>query len=897
MIPFPNWGKTILFLFACLPALQGGNLPAGFAEVLVAANLDPVAMAAAPDGRIFLAEKFGKVSIVDNGTLLPQPFWEGTVDNFNERGLSGIAIHPDFDNHPFVYLFYTVQDGQYNRISRVTADGNFAVTGSETVLLELDPMPGTIHNGGAMCFGPDGLLYIATGDGAQDAAAQSLQSLLGKVLRIHPDGTIPPDNPFYAQTTGKYRAIYTRGHRNPFSMAVQPGTGRIFCTEVGSYLYEEINEILPGRNYGWPLVEGFLNGQSPPAQYQDPLYAYDHGQGCCIVGAAFYEADHPAFPPEYQGMFFFADYCQGYIKYLDPLSGEVAGTFATQIDRPLNFLAAADGTFYYLARAGMGGGSMVDNTASWNGTLWRIFHTGSGAPFLSVQPQPVLVPTGEQAVFQALASGTEPITWQWQRDGTDIPGADGATFTLPTSTLADSGAIFRAIATNVHGADTSAGALLRVTDSRRPVPLILDPPAGSTYRAGDTLLFLGTASDPEEGTLAADRLRWRLDFHHDTHTHPGLGPLTGMADGAFPIPQTGEVSDNVWFRIHLTATDSSGLSQSVYRDVHPEKSMLTLRTDPPGLPTYLDGSFLYTPVSVQSVVGLQRHLSAPASLIDEGRFYRFLGWSDGHPAADRVLETPDSALTLTARYETWPVGTGTGLRGYYFDGPDNQEPLFGQTPAFSRLDPTVDFNWGGGSPDPDRLGNDYFLVRWKGYVEPLFDGLYNFHVVADDGIRLEIDGRTLIDAWVPQPPTQWTGSIFLEGGVQYPLQLEYFEEAGGAVCELYWSSEDLERSIVPVYQLFPDLPFATDQLNRRALAAYPNPVGDLLTLAFEGASAGHARLSVHNNLGQVVREQQLALPRGRFTTTVDFSDFPAGPYWVRLAEGRGSVLLKIVKTN
>jgi glucose/arabinose dehydrogenase len=897
MTPFPNHWKTILFLLAFLPTLSGGNLPPGFAEVLVAANLDPVAMAAAPDGRIFLAEKYGKVSVIENGILLPEPFWEGEVDNFNERGLSGIAIHPDFDNQPFVYLFYTVKDGQHNRISRVTAAGNHAVTGSETVLLELDPMPGTIHNGGAMLFGPDGNLYVATGDGAQDAAAQSLQSLLGKILRLRPDGTIPPDNPFYQQTTGKYRTIYTLGHRNPFSMTLQPGTGRIFCTEVGSYLYEEVNDILPGRNYGWPLVEGYLNGQIPPAQYQDPLYAYDHGQGCCIVGAAFYEPDNPAFPPEYQGMFFFADYCQGYIKYLDPLDGQVAGTFATDIDRPLNFLAAADGTFYYLARAGMGGGSMVDNTASWNGTLWRIFHTGSGAPFLSVQPQPALVSAGEGVVFQAAASGVEPITWQWQRNGIDIPGADSPAYTLAATVPADSGALFRAIASNPHGADTSHTALLQVTNSLRPEPLILSPAAGGTYRAGDTLFFLGAALDPEEGPLPADRLRWRLDFHHDTHTHPGLGPISGVEQGNLPIPQTGEVSDNVWFRIHLTATDAAGLSRSVYRDVLPEKSELRLLTDPPGLPTYLDGNFRYTPVSVNSVVGLHRHLSAPASLVDDGRFYRFLGWSDGYPAADRILETPDAPLTLTARYESLPVGSGTGLRGYYFNGPGNQEPAFGPSAVFSRLDPTVDFDWGGGSPDPDRLGNDYFLVRWKGYVEPLFDGQYTFHVVADDGIRLQVDNQTVIDAWIPQPPTEWTGTLFLEGGRQYPIQLEYFEEAGGAVCELYWSGEDLARSIIPASQLFPDLPFAGDRLNGRALAAYPNPFRDLLTLAFEGASEGQVRLSVHNNLGQVVRDQVLDLPPGRSTVTLDCADFPAGTYWVRLAEGRGSVLLKIVKTN
>ena len=270
----------------------------------------------------------------------------------------------------------------------------------------------TVHNAGSMSFGPDGKLYVSIGDGANGNTSQDMNSLLGKVIRINADGSIPEDNPFYSETTGIYRAIYALGLRNSFSMAFQPGTGRLFATEVGAASWEEINEILPGHNYGWPLIEGPINGQTPPDNYMEPVFSYNHNAGCAAVGTAFYNPEVSMFPPIYDDKFFFADYCKGYIKFMNPDIPGIASFFATGIDRPLNLLVAPDGTMYYLARAGIGGGSQEDNTASEEGTLWRIFYTGSGAPFISVNPQSLLVSEGEQARFAISASGDEPLAYQ-----------------------------------------------------------------------------------------------------------------------------------------------------------------------------------------------------------------------------------------------------------------------------------------------------------------------------------------------------------------------------------------------------------------------------------------------------------------------------------------------------
>src|SRR5262245_19079838 len=217
------------------------TLPAGFAESLVAGGLTaPTAMALAPDGRIFVAQQAGGLWVIENGTLLTTPFVSLTVDSSGERGLLGVAFDPNFATSPFVYVYYTVPAAggalPHNRVSRFVANGN--VAGGEQALVDLEPLGASNHNGGAIHFGPDGKLYVGVGENANGANAQSLATRLGKILRYNPDGTIPADNPttfagLAGTTTGANRAVWAVGLRNPFTFAVQPGTGRLFINDVG----------------------------------------------------------------------------------------------------------------------------------------------------------------------------------------------------------------------------------------------------------------------------------------------------------------------------------------------------------------------------------------------------------------------------------------------------------------------------------------------------------------------------------------------------------------------------------------------------------------------------------------------------------------------------------------
>jgi glucose/arabinose dehydrogenase len=348
---------TVLALGCALGLVSaaGAGPPPNFIDTLVASGLTrATAMSWDMDGRLWVAEQGGTLRVIHKGELLPTPFVSLTVDSATERGLLGVAFDPIFGQNHYVYAYYTVPGTPaHNRVSRFTANGEVAVPGSEQVIFDIDPLgPALTHNGGAIHFGKDGKLYIAVGDNQQNAKVRQLDSLLGKMLRINPDGTIPTDNPFYSQTTGNNRAIWALGFRNPFTFAFKRGSSRMFVNDVGAHKWEEINDGIAGSNYGWPDSEGYTTN---PA-FRSPLYAYAHGPNdtppCAIVGGAFYNPKVASFPAAYVGDYFFQDFCSGWIHVLDPSNGNTVADFATGLTQPVDLQLGPDGSLYYLQRAG-----------------------------------------------------------------------------------------------------------------------------------------------------------------------------------------------------------------------------------------------------------------------------------------------------------------------------------------------------------------------------------------------------------------------------------------------------------------------------------------------------------------------------------------------------------------
>jgi glucose/arabinose dehydrogenase len=350
------WALFSINMIFVRPALAT-TLPPDFSETLVAGNLNrPTAMAFAPDGRLFVALQDGDLRIIKNGALLTTPFLHVDVNSSGERGLLGVAFDPDFATNRYVYIYYTTATNPiHNRVSRFTANGDVVAARSEVVILELNNLSATNHNGGAIHFGPDGRLYIGVGENAVGSNSQTLSNLLGKILRINKNGTIPANNPFYNQASGDNRAIWALGLRNPFTFAFQPGTGRMFINDVGEGTWEEINDGIAGANYGWPNTEGATANPN----FRSPLFAYRHdgvgtAGGCAISGGAFYNPDVAQFPADYIGDYFFGDYCRRWIRSYDPVSN-VAEDFATDTAANLvDIKLAPDGSLYYLARGGSG---------------------------------------------------------------------------------------------------------------------------------------------------------------------------------------------------------------------------------------------------------------------------------------------------------------------------------------------------------------------------------------------------------------------------------------------------------------------------------------------------------------------------------------------------------------
>lgn len=221
------------------------------------------------DSRALVSERPGRIRLIRDGRLVAEPYAEIEVYHSGEAGLMGLAVHPDFPKAPYIYAMHTYRDGWqvYNRVVRLKDEGDRA----EFDQVVIDQIPGgRFHDGGRIAFGPDGLLYITTGETFEAHLAQDLESLGGKILRLTPDGKIPADNPFDESP------IYSYGHRNPQGLAWHPDTGELYASEHGPSgeftfgAYDEINIIKAGGNYGWPEVVG-----APAIEpYRDPIVAW-----------------------------------------------------------------------------------------------------------------------------------------------------------------------------------------------------------------------------------------------------------------------------------------------------------------------------------------------------------------------------------------------------------------------------------------------------------------------------------------------------------------------------------------------------------------------------------------------------------------------------------------------
>jgi glucose/arabinose dehydrogenase len=727
-------------------------------SMVVGDGLDgPSGFAIAPDGRIFVLERAGKIKIVRDGHLLAQPFADLPSEATGDRGLIGIAFDPGFgDTNNFVYFYYTGHD-LLNHLVRFDASEDVGTNGPYQ-LFETQSPSQLLHVGGTVAFGPDGKLYFAVGDNGNGANAQDLSNPHGKILRINPDGSVPTDNPFYGQP-GKLGAIWAYGLRNPWRFQFDPQTGELYGGDVGNFTTEELNHIIKGGNYGWPLQEGPCTANC--AGLIDPIYSYPHygGYSAAVTGGPVYRGT--MFPPEYRGKLFFGDYAQGFIKTASlDANGNVTAVndFDTTAGSVVDIKVAPDGSMYY--------------ATYYPGALYRIvFNTTSHEPVANATA--------------SVTRGSVPLTVAFSSDGSNDPDGDPLTYSWdfgdgttsgeanPTKTFTSKG-VYTVHLTVSSGPDHVSARPIVVQVGIPPTLTVAAPVDGALYRAGDTITYNAFASDAAGFDLNDADIKTVVRLHHGQHYHPFAGPLTGRA-GSFTIPTTGEASADTSYEITVTATDGNGLTASKTVTVRPRKSTLTLAASPPGVGLTLDAIPVATPYTVEGVVGFKRDLAAPATAVGaDGTPLQFAGWSDGK-VIRHTITTPDADTKYTATYRP-----ATAFAATYFDNPRLEG-----TPVLTRQDPRVDFAWGEAAPDP-AVPPDQFSVRWT-KTQWFGAGRYRFTTVTDDGVRLYIDNRRVIDEWHGQSGTEHTYVADLGEG-NHAIKMEFYDGGGGALAMLAWDS-------------------------------------------------------------------------------------------------------------
>ena len=712
--PRPRWLNLLLIAALLLPPLAGGlaagltarpaqaqggfNLPYGFIQETVVLGLDrPTSFALLPDGGILIAEKNGVVRVARDGQLLPDPFIDLSteVNDSSDRGLLGITVHPDWPATPYVYLAYTydppeIKDrnpagARVSRVLRLSADPNnlnVALPGSGVVILgtnstadhvgnpdagDTEPFScfddqggfvrdciaaeGTAHSLDSVRFGPDGALYVSSGDGIVNSKGNSRalnpDSLNGKILRINPmTGEGYPDNPFYDGDPNSNRSkVFAMGMRNPFRFTVDPRDGQVLVADVGNNNWEEINRGGPGSNFGWPCYEGpyeaatyancdaYKSGASPITQ---AVHSYPHSTSSPMRGSAIggdlYLAN--VFPPLYRGAYFYHDFNGGVVNFLTFNADGSANDneFATNVPGIVQMTTGDDGAIYVISVI-LGG-------------IWRIRYApgGNKPPTADAAADPLGGPAPLKVQFSSKRS-TDPeksivgYAWDFGDGSSDGSGSSQAN---PTHTYAENG-VYTAVLTVTDSAGaTSSDSLEIAVGSSPPQAKILAPGEGAKFRIGDTVSFKGQATDAEDGDLSGAALQWTVNLHHLEHVHYDYFNGEGT-EGSFRFDDHG---DDTYLELCLTATDADGLEDETCVNIKAQEVTYTFTTVPAGQEITYAGSRYKTPFKVQTYIDARRIIEAPTET-DSG--LRFDNWSDGGEAVHEIVVS-DGPQTLVATY-------------------------------------------------------------------------------------------------------------------------------------------------------------------------------------------------------------------------------------------------------
>ncbi len=603
-------------------------------------------MAFLPSGDILVAEKgqgdenagWSHIRLIRGGVLQTDPVITLSTTVVNDSGIFGLVLDPDFEENGYFYVWYaTGSDAPYtppkpvNRLVRLTYDADTGQADPNSYLILLDNITHSDwHNGGGLIFAGDGTLYIATGDAQEEEKTRDLTAYNGKVLHIRPvvDGyEIPEDNP-YLDIPGAKREIYAVGLRNPFRMTINTADGELYVGDVGSKMWEELNHVQPGLDYGWAKREGPCpNGQQTPCAsgsntYTDPALYYPHPEGGkrggAITGIAFYNGD--SYPEEYRGKLFFADYDQRYLA-IGNLNDDdfTIEKFYDGVDRIVDLEFFRNNLYWLDIRAG---------------AIYMLHYTDSE----NVAPVARLTADVE--------GGAAPLAVKFS--AADSIDPDDAALTYIWTPGDGSGEIRtnEPVFQHLYSQDGDYSMGLRVADIRgglsAPVtqeitvysgewPTIrvtnLTDPDRTLYYGGDSIHFAA-----ERATGVADLNQdvpytWRIELLHNEHSHPELVDMAAQ-EGTLQIPTSNHGGDaDLAYRISLSMHTAGGQRVSVAKTLVPKLATIEIASEPAGAGAVLvDNETHSFPHAFDAIVGTHYGITAPDILLTVDEVWSFSNW-------------------------------------------------------------------------------------------------------------------------------------------------------------------------------------------------------------------------------------------------------------------------------
>jgi glucose/arabinose dehydrogenase/PKD repeat protein len=648
-------------------------------------------MAWAPDGRLFVVEKPGRLKVVepDDTTATTILDISSRVNDFHDRGLLGLAVDSAFASNGYIYLLYTYDVSPLtadsdaptvSRLERYTVSAS-NVVGTPTVLLgsytagacpapsnsvDCIPSDGISHSIGTVRSAPDGTLWVGIGDGASFNIVDPLafrtydeRSMAGKILHVDRDGRGLPGHPFCPSDTNLDHVctkVWAGGFRNPFRFKLRPGGG-LAVGDVGWSSREEL-DLIPtaagggGGLYGWPCYEGSTRTagyrdrvecpdeyakEGTPRAHVAPDYEYAReGRSAAVLAGPTYTGTQ--YPAGYRDDVFIGDYALGFIRKanvdaegrIGAVDNFASGWTGVDLEPDLN------GDLSY---ASFGDGDPG------SGSIRRIVYSpGNASPVALASAAPTSGRDPLDVSFRGSSSTDpdgDPLSYDW--DFGD--GSAHSSQANPIHRYTTKGA-FTAQLTVSDGRGLSDTDAVTISVGDPPVASIDTPADGSLYRDGATVQLRGSGTDPDDGAPPDSAFQWTVRLHHGDHVHP-LTRFEATKTPSF-VARDDHDADS-YYEVMLRVTDSHGLQGTRTITLHPETVDLTLESVPPGAPLSYSGIAGVGPMVRTAAIGYRTTISAAESFLAGGREWIFEGWSDGGARLHDVT-VPASAATITAHY-------------------------------------------------------------------------------------------------------------------------------------------------------------------------------------------------------------------------------------------------------